>query len=203
MSDPANTDCGGPYPKSAGPQLLPAPRFHDSRGCFIPLARAQGLLLADETWVQDNISVSRRGVLRGLHFQHPWGQSKLITVAAGEIYDVALDVRRGSPTFGRSFSFHLDDKTQAHLYIPNGFAHGFYVLSDLAVVHYRCSAFWNPDSERTILWSDSSLAADWPLVGEPIVSAKDAAGRLLGDLDDEELPPWNSFSDERPHVAPQ
>jgi dTDP-4-dehydrorhamnose 3,5-epimerase len=177
----------------AGPQLVPAPRFKDSRGYFIPLASARGLATADETWVQDNISVSRRGVLRGLHFQHPWGQAKLITVVAGDIFDVAFDVRRGSPTFGRAFSFRLDDKAQVQLYVPSGFAHGFYVLSDVATVHYRCSALWNPNSERTILWSDPAVAADWPLVGEPIVSAKDAVGRLLADLSDDELPLWSSL----------
>lgn len=140
-------------------------------------------------WMQDNVSRSRRGVLRGLHFQHPRGQGKLVSVLAGEILDVAVDIRVGSPTFGHSVAEVLDAATARQLYVPAGFAHGFSVLSDEAVVHYKCTEYHAPEFERIVAWNDPSLRIDWRVHG-PIVSTKDTAGRMLSDFSTNELPQY-------------
>lgn len=140
-------------------------------------------------WVQDNVSRSGRAVLRGLHFQHPRGQGKLICVLAGEVLDVAVDVRRGSPTFGRSVSMSLSSENHRQMYVPAGFAHGFLVVSDRAVVHYKCTEYYRPESEHVLAWNDPALQLSWP-VADPIMSAKDAEGRRLAEFDDAELPPF-------------
>jgi len=171
------------------PQIRPVSRFDDDRGWFMPLWTAPAEPPKKE-WAQDNVSFSRRGVVRGLHFQHPRGQAKLVTVLAGEIFDVAVDVRRGSPEFGRVFTCTLRDKDAMQLEIPSGFAHGFAVLSDSALVHYRCSVLWSPADEKTLLWSDPALAIEWPADGAPILSGKDAIGRELSSFTDDELPAY-------------
>lgn len=140
-------------------------------------------------WVQDNVSRSGRSVLRGLHFQHPRGQGKLLSVLAGEILDVAVDVRRGSPTFGCGVSLSLSSENHRQLYVPTGFAHGFLVVSESAVVHYKCTEYYRPESEHVLAWNDPALQLTWP-VAEPIMSAKDARGRRLAEFDDAELPPF-------------
>ena len=132
-------------------------------------------------FVQDNVSVSARGVLRGLHFQQPRGQGKLIFVLAGEVYDVAVDVRTGSPSFGRWAAVTLSAADRRQLWIPPGFAHGFCVTSDQATVGYKCTDFYVPATERCLIWNDPRLAITWP-VAEPIVSARDARGRSLSEL---------------------
>jgi dTDP-4-dehydrorhamnose 3,5-epimerase len=139
-------------------------------------------------WAQDNVSFSRRGVMRGLHFQHPRGQAKLLTVLHGEIFDVAVDVRRGSPDFGRAFTCTLRAVDATQLKVPAGFAHGFAVLSDSAMVHYRCNVLWSPADEKTLLWRDPALAIDWPAGPSPVLSDKDAVGRTLSSFAEEELP---------------
>ena len=144
--------------------------------------------LQELSWAQENISYSKSGVLRGLHFQQPRAQAKLVTVLVGEIFDVAIDVRRGSPTFGRPFACTMRDTGASQLHIPAGFAHGFAVLSDFALVHYRCSVSWSPSDEKTLLWSDPALAIDWPIGAAAILSEKDLAGRKLSDFADDELP---------------
>jgi dTDP-4-dehydrorhamnose 3,5-epimerase len=169
------------------PEVQALPRFQDTRGWFMPLWCAAG----DSegiTWAQDNVSFSRGGVIRGLHFQHPNGQAKLLTVLQGEIFDVAVDVRRGSPDFGRAFTSILRGEDASQIKIPAGFAHGFAVLSKSALVHYRCSVPWSPADEKTLLWSDPAMAIDWPLDLPPVLSKKDANGRRLGDFAAEELP---------------
>lgn len=143
-----------------------------------------------ELWVQDNVSRSQRGVLRGLHFQHPRGQAKLVSVMEGEILDVAVDVRRGSPNFGRAVTGALSSALAQQLFIPAGFAHGFVVTSDEAVVHYKCSDYYVPECEKTISWNDPLLAIDWP-IDSPILSARDKEGRLLRDLSTDELPAYH------------
>jgi dTDP-4-dehydrorhamnose 3,5-epimerase len=172
---------------STAPELCPASRFEDNRGWFRPLW-AVATPAPESVWAQDSVSFSRRGVVRGLHFQHPHGQAKLLTVLQGVIFDVAVDVRRGSPDFGRAFTCTLHDKRAAQLHIPAGFAHGFAVLSDSAMVHYRCSTLWSPADEKTLLWCDQALAIEWPIDASPILSEKDAVGRKLSSFGDDELP---------------
>jgi len=132
-------------------------------------------------FVQDNLSFSRRGVVRGLHFQNPNPQGKLVQVLAGEVYDVAVDLRRSSPTFGQWHAVVLSSDNKLQLYLPPGFAHGFAVLSESALFHYKCSSAYSPADERTLLWNDPDLAIPWP-IAEPVVSDKDARGVRLKDL---------------------
>jgi dTDP-4-dehydrorhamnose 3,5-epimerase len=143
-------------------------------------------------WVQDNISRSRRGVLRGLHFQHPDGQAKLVSALVGEILDVAVDVRHGSATFGRAVSVTLSSDNGRQLYVPSGFAHGFLVLSDEAVVHYKCTEYYRPAQEHVVAWNDPDLGLTWP-TAEPILSPKDAAAPRLRQLSAHALPRHETF----------
>ncbi len=174
-------------------KLLQPRRFGDQRGWFAELFNASAFASAGlpSNFVQDNQSLSRKGVLRGLHYQLEKPQGKLIRVLSGHIWDVALDLRRVSPTFGQWAGFHLTPCTEAgelhQLWIPEGFAHGFLVLSDQAEVLYKTTDFYHPEAERSILWNDPELAIAWPLANlDPIVSGKDAAGSLFADAD---LPP--------------
>jgi dTDP-4-dehydrorhamnose 3,5-epimerase len=172
--------------------LLIEPRgFEDARGAFVEtwqLARYSEAV-TPLSFVQDNVSVSRRGVVRGLHFQHPHGQGKLVMVLAGAAWDVAVDVRRGSPSFGRWVAEELTEGNRRQLWIPAGFAHGFQALSDGVVFHYKCTDTYHPECERTVLWSDPALAIPWP-VADAVVAAKDAAAPLLADLPPEHLPSY-------------
>jgi dTDP-4-dehydrorhamnose 3,5-epimerase len=156
--------------------------FGDERGFFLEsynknaFREATGL---DVEFVQDNHSSSRRGVLRGLHYQVRQAQGKIVRVIAGEIFDVALDIRRGSPTFGKAVSFHLDAASKRMAWVPPGFAHGFLVVSDQADVVYKTTDYYAPQHERTILWNDPALGIRWPLQGEPILADKDRRGTPL------------------------
>lgn len=156
--------------------------YADQRGFFLEsynrreFARDTGL---DVVFVQDNQSMSSRNVLRGLHYQVRQPQGKLVTVVAGEIFDVAVDLRRGSPTFGKWVSAILSAGTHRAIWIPPGFAHGFLVLSEQALIQYKASDYYAPEHERTLLWNDAGLAIPWPLEGEPIVSDKDRHGTPL------------------------
>lgn len=132
-------------------------------------------------FVQDNHSRSCRGTLRGLHFQRPNPQGKLVYVAHGTVWDVAVDIRPGSPTLGRWFGLELSDAAPRQIYIPPGFAHGFSVLSESADFAYKCTEYYSPADEHTLLWSDPDLAIDWK-VSDPLVSPKDRAGVRLRDL---------------------
>ncbi len=161
----------------------------DARGQFMELwnaerYRAVGL---DQTFVQDNISISERHVLRGLHFQWPQPQGKLVSVASGEIFDVAVDIRVGSPTFGRWEGFTLSSAEGTQLYIPEGFAHGFATISARAVVVYKCTTRYNPSTERVLRWNDPAFGIDWP-VREPILSPRDAAAPGVAELPTTALP---------------
>jgi len=160
--------------------LLITPRvFGDDRGHFFEsynqreLEQKAGLRPA---FVQDNQSRSQRGVLRGLHYQNPSPQGKLVRVLEGEIFDVAVDLRRSSQTFRRWFGVKLSGANRQTLWIPEGFAHGFLVLSDYADVLYKTTDFYAPEHERTIAWNDPDIGIEWPLSGAPVLSAKDAAG---------------------------
>lgn len=171
--------------------LLIAPKiFGDSRGFFFEsfhqarYAEA-GLKLP---FVQDNLSRSIQGTLRGLHFQEPQGQGKLVTVVRGAVYDVAVDVRRGSPTFGKWVGYELTELNHLQLWIPPGFAHGFCVVSDFADFFYKCTEVYSPQAERGIAWDDPALGIPWP-VRRPLLSAKDAAAPRLSEAP--VLPAWS------------
>jgi dTDP-4-dehydrorhamnose 3,5-epimerase len=166
--------------------LLIEPRvFSDDRGFFFESWNQHALAAAglDAPFVQDNHSRSMRNVVRGLHYQIEHAQGKLVRVCAGEVFDVAVDIRRSSPTFGRSVCMTLSAQNKRMLWIPPGFAHGFLVLSDAAEFLYKTTDYWYPEHERTLLWNDPALRIDWPLSGAPALAAKDAAGRLLALAD--------------------
>jgi dTDP-4-dehydrorhamnose 3,5-epimerase len=155
--------------------------FGDERGFFLESWNARNFEAAGlaATFVQDNHSGSRRGVLRGLHYQVEHAQGKLVRVAVGEVFDVVVDLRRSSPTFGRSIAMTLSAQNRRMLWVPPGFAHGFLTMSDHAEFLYKTTDYWYPEHERTLLWNDPALGIDWPLSGAPILTAKDAAGTLL------------------------
>lgn len=132
-------------------------------------------------FVQDNHSKSSKGVLRGLHYQSPQWQGKLVRTVQGEIFDVAVDVRAGSATFGEWVGFYLNDENKQQLYVPEGFAHGFVVTSDTAEVVYKCTSLYAPAQEGSLLWNDPAIGIDWP-IEKPLLSDKDAVGTLLVDL---------------------
>jgi dTDP-4-dehydrorhamnose 3,5-epimerase len=132
-------------------------------------------------WVQDNHARSARGVLRGMHFSVDPGQAKLVRCARGRILDVAVDLRRGSPAFGRWEAIELDDVSARQVYVPVGFAHGYYVLSEVADVTYKCSEYYDGAKERSIAWDDPDVGIAWP-EGERVVSARDAAAPRLADV---------------------
>ncbi|MBI5855337.1 MAG: dTDP-4-dehydrorhamnose 3,5-epimerase [Nitrospirae bacterium] len=164
--------------------LIIEPRvFEDSRGCFFETfhERKYAELGVRGPFVQDNFSLSVRGTVRGLHFQEPNAQAKLVMVLEGEVFDVAVDIRRGSPTFGQWFGTELSAKNKRQLYIPPGFAHGFCVMSDQAAMVYKCTRFYSPQHEHGILWNDPALGIRWP-VSQPVLSPKDAAFKPLADM---------------------
>ncbi len=162
-------------------------RFEDTRGYFLETYRQDLFAQAgiSAIFVQDNQSGSRQGVLRGLHYQVEHAQGKLVRVIAGEIFDVAVDIRRSSRTFGRWVGVNLSAREKNELWIPGGFAHGFYVLSETAEIHYKATDYYAPQCERTILWNDPAIGIAWPLLDgrAPIISAKDAAGKLLDEAE--------------------
>jgi dTDP-4-dehydrorhamnose 3,5-epimerase len=172
-----------------GVLILEPDFFEDDRGFFLETFhrkryKEEGV---DSDFVQDNLSFSKRGVIRGLHYQYPHAQAKLVHVIKGEVLDVAVDIRRGSPTFGEWTSVMISDQNKRQVYIPEGFAHGFCVLSDTAFLSYKCSSFYDPDSEGGVLWSDPDLAIDWP-VAQPILSEKDGRYCCLKDIAHDRLP---------------
>jgi dTDP-4-dehydrorhamnose 3,5-epimerase len=166
--------------------LLIEPRvFSDDRGFFFESWNRKTLAAAGivAEFVQDNHSRSVRNVLRGLHYQVEHAQGKLVRVCTGEVFDVAVDIRKSSPSFGRWTGARLSAQNKHMLWIPPGYAHGFLVLSEAAEFLYKTTDYWYPEHERTLLWSDRALRIAWPLEGEPIVAAKDAAGRPLALAD--------------------
>ena len=173
-------------PSALADAKLIEPRvFGDERGFFLESWNARALAQAgiDATFVQDNHSRSRRGVLRGLHYQIEHAQGKLVRVVAGEVFDAAVDLRRSSATFGRSLGVVLSEANKRMLWLPPGFAHGFLVLSESADFLYKSTDYWYPEHERTLLWNDPALGLDWPLEGAPTLAAKDAAGIPLARAD--------------------
>ena len=166
--------------------------YGDRRGFFMETWHRERYkqLGIEAEFVQDNLSLSARGVLRGLHFQNPFGQDKLAYVLEGEVFDVAVDIRRGSPTFGQWEGFYLSGDNKKQLFVPKGFAHGFCVLSETVIFAYKCSDYYAPAAEKGILWNDSQIGIKWP-VEEPLLSDKDQGLPLLKDLKKEELPVYN------------
>ena len=157
--------------------------FGDARGFFMETWNRRRYAEAgiEVGFVQDNISVSRRGALRGLHFQNPNAQGKLVSVLQGEVFDVAVDLRQTSPTFGRWHGLPLSSDNKRQFFVPPGFAHGFAVLSDTAMFHYKCTDLYSPNDEMTIRWDDPEIGIKWP-VENPTLSAKDLNGLRLRDV---------------------
>ena len=171
-----------------GPLIIEPKAFGDARGFFMETwnqrrYRDAGL---EVNFVQDNISVSRRGALRGLHYQNPSPQGKLVSVLKGEVFDVAVDLRRSSPTFGKWHGLRLSEENKRQFFVPAGFAHGFLVLSETAMFHYKCTDFYSPKDEMTLRWDDPAIGIEWPMK-QPTLSEKDAKGLLLKDLPPERL----------------
>lgn len=168
--------------------LLVEPEVHrDGRGFFLETWQRGRYAEAgiQGPFVQDNHSRSRRGVLRGLHFQHPRGQGKLVRVSRGEVFDVVVDVRVGSPTYGRWAGRRLSEEGHRQLWVPEGFAHGFVALSEMADFCYKCTEFHAPGAERVLRWDDPSVGVDWP-VADPVLSERDASADSLEVLRDAE-----------------
>lgn len=166
-----------------GVLLIKPQVFGDERGYFVETWQkecyeAAGINLP---FVQDNHSKSTKGILRGLHFQKQHPQGKLVMVSLGEVFDVAVDIRKGSPTFGKWFGAILNQENQNQLWIPPGMAHGFVVLSDVAHFHYKCTDFYHPGDEGSIRWNDPTIGIDWPYKEEPVLSAKDQIAPFFKD----------------------
>ncbi|HET6765449.1 MAG TPA: dTDP-4-dehydrorhamnose 3,5-epimerase [Longimicrobiaceae bacterium] len=166
--------------------------FRDGRGQFHETWSAEryGAAGIPGPFVQDNVSLSRRGVVRGLHFQHPHAQGKLVWVPRGHVLDVVVDVRVGSPTFGRWAGFELSDGNALQLFVPPGFAHGFQVLSDEALFAYKCTDVYHPECERTVRWDDPAIGVRWPLA-DAVLSPKDAEAPPLHAISQGDLPRWS------------
>jgi dTDP-4-dehydrorhamnose 3,5-epimerase len=157
--------------------------FKDERGFFLETFHAQKYmdLGIEDNFVQDNLSFSSKGILRGLHFQHRNPQAKLVQVLLGEVFDVAVDIRRNSPTFGKWFGIMLSQENLFQMYIPEGFAHGYCVVSKTALFAYKCSNFYSPADEGGLLWSDPDIGIKWP-ISSPVLSSKDSRLPCLSEF---------------------
>ena len=168
-------------------KLIEPDVFGDNRGFFMETYRADQFKEAGITtnFVQDNMSSSRKGVLRGLHFQKdPYSQGKLVRVVRGEVFDVAVDLRKGSPYYGKWVGDFLSEENKRSLYVPNGFAHGFCVVSDEAVFHYKCTEFYHPEAEGGLRYDDPTVAVEWPKIDVPfLTSPKDEKAPFLENID--------------------
>lgn len=175
--------------KIPGVLIIEPEVFRDPRGFFMETWNQDRYTQAGlpASFVQDNLSFSTRGVLRGLHFQNPNFQGKLVFVLQGEVFDVAVDIRTGSPTFGQWVGVTLSSDNKRQFFIPEGFAHGFCVTSEIALFAYKCTDFYNPESEYGILWNDDDIGISWP-VEKPILSDKDKVYPKLKDILPERLP---------------
>lgn len=165
--------------------------FGDERGFFMESfnARRYAEYGLPEKFVQDNVSYSSRGVLRGLHFQNPRPQGKLVSVLQGEVFDVAVDIRTGSPTFGEWFGATLSSENKRQLYVPPDLAHGFVVTSETALFSYKCTDYYAPGNEGIVLWNDPEIGIDWPME-TPTLSDKDRAARPLSEIPQHALPTY-------------
>ena len=165
--------------------------FKDSRGYFMEIfhRKKYAEIGLDRSFVQENFSHSKRGIIRGLHYQLRQPQAKFLYVMRGEIFDVAVDIRRGSPTFGKWFGTNLSDENRRQIFVPEGFAHGFCVLSESADVFYKCTDFYNPGDEYGIFWSDKTIGIDWP-IENPFLSEKDSLFKPLKAIAEKNLPAY-------------
>ncbi|EFL78873.1 dTDP-4-dehydrorhamnose 3,5-epimerase [Actinobacillus pleuropneumoniae] len=164
-------------------KLLEPQVFGDERGFFMEIFRDEWFrqYVADRTFVQENHSKSIKGVLRGLHYQTENTQGKLVRVVQGSVFDVAVDLRKSSPTFGQWVGEVLSAENKRQLWVPEGFAHGFYVLTETAEFTYKCTDYYNPKAEHSLIWNDPTVAINWNLGGAPSLSAKDLAGKVLNE----------------------
>ena len=171
--------------------------FHDSRGFFCETFHAERYeqFGIKEKFIQDNFSSSVKNVVRGLHYQIKHAQGKLVFVTYGHVVDVVLDIRVGSPTFGKAITIELSDQNNRQIFIPAGLAHGFCVLSDRADFLYKCTDYYNPGSEFGIRWDDPDLQIPWPRIEKPIVSTKDSASLCLKDIPEKQLPIYQKNKD--------
>ena len=170
----------------AGLLVLEPKVFGDARGFFMESFNActfREVTGLDVAFVQDNHSRSQRGVLRGLHYQVKQPQGKLVRVVQGRVFDVAVDLRRGSPSFGKWYGVELSGENHRQFWVPPGFAHGFYVMSDSADFLYKTTDYYAPEHERSLAWNDPTVGVAWPLDGEPLLSAKDLAGKPLAECE--------------------
>ena len=179
-----------------GVLLIEPQVFGDHRGFFMEAYHSEKYSEAGipPRFVQDNLSASQQGTLRGLHLQHPHGQGKLVQVLEGEVFDVAVDVRIGSPTFGSWVGEYLSAANRRQLWVPEGFAHGFCVTSERALFSYKCTDFYHPETELSVRWNDPALAIEWPLI-DVLLSRKDAEAPTLSAIPDTRLP---QFQDNHP-----
>lgn len=175
----------------AGLLLVKPDVFGDERGFFQETWNLRRYTEAglDRHFVQDNLSLSRKGILRGLHFQNPGPQGKLVYVLQGEVFDVAVDVRADSPTFGQWYGATLSAENHHQLFVPEGFAHGFCVTSETALFAYKCTDFYNPKAEFSLLWNDPDIGIDWP-IKNPELSEKDQNGQPLSEFSRDSLAVW-------------
>ena len=164
-------------------KLLEPQVFGDQRGFFMETFRDEWFKenVANRTFVQENHSKSVKGVLRGLHYQTENTQGKLVRVVSGAVFDVAVDMRKSSPTFGQWVGEILSEENKRQLWVPEGFAHGFYVLTDEAEFTYKCTDYYNPKAEHSLIWNDETVGIEWPLEGIPSLSAKDLSGKVLAE----------------------
>jgi dTDP-4-dehydrorhamnose 3,5-epimerase len=165
--------------------------FNDTRGYFLETYQKTRYKNAGikVNFVQDNLSFSQKNTLRGLHYQHPQDQVKLVTILSGKVFDVAVDIRRGSPTFGKCVGTVLSDENKRQMFVPQGFAHGFCVLSETVLFQYKCSDYYAPECEGGVAWNDPDLGIDWK-VREPILSVKDEKFPRLRDIPAGKLPSY-------------
>jgi len=175
--------------KLTGVLILEPKVFTDDRGYFLETWNSTRYEQAGipGPFVQDNISFSKKGILRGLHFQYPQPQGKLIQVLSGEVLDVVVDIRAGSPTYGQWVGEVLSESSHRQMYVPPGFAHGYCVTSEAALFSYKCTDFYNPATEHGIIWNDPDIGIAWP-IAQPVLSTKDAVYPRLKDLRLENLP---------------
>lgn len=164
-------------------KLLEPQIFGDERGFFMETFRDEWFKrnVCERTFVQENHSKSVKGVLRGLHYQTENTQGKLVRVVAGAVFDVAVDMRKSSPTFGQWVGEILSAENKRQLWVPEGFAHGFYVMTNEAEFVYKCTDYYNPKAEHSLIWNDETVGIIWPLDGEPSLSVKDLAGKFLSE----------------------
>jgi dTDP-4-dehydrorhamnose 3,5-epimerase len=170
--------------------------FGDERGFFLETFQKQryaDLLCINDDFVQDNMSRSKKGILRGLHYQMKQTQGKLVSVLQGAVFDVAVDIRKGSPTFGQWLGVELNSDNKRQFLVPKGFAHGFLVLSESADFYYKCTDYYHPESEISIAWNDDKLGINWPLNCEPMLSQKDKNALSLSSIPQEFLPEYGEI----------